>query len=160
MDETATSGPIVGGELVVPIKVADVGEEIPTDPGVFTALRARAGEASKLEPELSRSFLKRSRSRSRSFTTASMYSLTSQAIERTSSRDEESGSNWKEDRPLDPKLCDAAPRTLGRRVRAGGKSAGDKGGGGLRPSDVIGEAAKAAVRELVGTVAAGGGGDG
>jgi hypothetical protein len=89
-----------------------------------------------------------------------MYSLTSLAIALTSSRDDESASNWKEVRPLDPKLCDAAPRTLGRRVRAGGKSVGDKGGGGLRPSDVMGEAANAAVRELAGTVAAGGGGDG
>ena len=49
---------------------------------------------------------------------------------------------------------------LGRRVRAGGKSVGVGGGGGLRPSDVTGEGANAAVRELVGTVAAGGGGDG
>jgi hypothetical protein len=91
MEEAATSGPIIGGEFVVPIKVPDVGEEIPTDPGVFAVLRARAGDASTLE--LSRSLLKRSRSRSRSFTTASMYSLTSPAITRTSSRDDESGSN-------------------------------------------------------------------
>jgi hypothetical protein len=93
MEETATSGPIIGGEFVVPNKVPDVGEEIPTDPGVFTVLRARAGEASTLGPELSRSLLKRSRSRSLSFTTASMYSLTSPAIAWTSSRDDESGSN-------------------------------------------------------------------
>lgn len=160
MEETVTSWPIIGGELVVPIKVADVGEEIPADPGVFAVLRSRAGEVSTLGPELSRSFLKRSRSRSRSFTTASMYSLTSLAIARTLSRDDESGSNWKEGSPLALRLCDAAPRTLGRRVRAGGKSVGVDGGGGLRPSDVIGEAAKAAVRELADTVAAGGGGDG
>ena len=93
MEETATSWPIIGGELVVPIKVADVGEEIPADPGVFAVLRSRAGEVSTLGPELSRPFLKRSRSRSRSFTTASMYSLTSLAIARTLSRDDESGSN-------------------------------------------------------------------
>jgi hypothetical protein len=158
MEETATSGPITGGEFIVPINVADVGEEIPTDAGVFTALRARAGEASMLGPEVSRSLLKRSRSRSRSFTTASMYSLTSPAIARTSSRDDESGSNWNEESPLDLRLCDAAPRTLDRRARAGGKSIGVNGGGELR--DVIGEAAKAAVRELAGTDAAGGGGDG
>ena len=40
-------------------------------------------------------------------------------------------------------LCDAA----GRRIGAGGKSVGVDGGGGLRPSDVTGEAAKAAIRE-------------
>jgi hypothetical protein len=107
--EAATSGPI-GGELIVPVKVADMvadkGDEIPTDPGVFAALMARAGEASILGPELSRSLLKRSLSRSRSFTTASMYSLTSPAIVRTSSRDEESGSNWNES-PPDVEMCDA-----------------------------------------------------
>jgi hypothetical protein len=158
MEEAATSGPFIGGELIVPINVCDVGEEIPTDAGVFAVLRARAGEASTLGPEVSRSLLKRSRSRSRSFTTASMYSLTSPAIDRTSSRDDESGSNWNEQSPLDLTLCDAAPMTLDRRVRAGGKSIGVSGGGELR--DVTGEAAKAAVRELVGTAAAGGAGDG
>lgn len=160
MEETATSWPIIGGEFIVPIKVPDDGEEMPTDPGVFTALKARAGEASTLGPKLSRSLLKRSRSRSRSFTTASMYSPTSLATARTSSRDDESRSNWKEDSPLALRLCDAEPGTLGRRVRAGGKSVGVDGGGGLRPCDVMGEAAKAAVRELAGTAAAGGGGDG
>ncbi len=123
MEEAVTSGPIIGGEFMVtvPIRVADAGEEIPTDAGVVTLLRALAGEASTLGPELSRSLLKRSRSRSRSFTTASMYSLTSPAIARTSPRDDESGSNWNEDSPLDLRSCDAAPRTLHRRVRAGGK---------------------------------------
>jgi len=48
MEETGTSGLIIGGEFIVPISVADVGEEIPTDAGVFTVLRARAGEASTL----------------------------------------------------------------------------------------------------------------
>lgn len=158
MDETAASGPFIGGELIVPINVCDDGEEIPTDAGVFAVLRARAGEASTLGPEVSRSFLKRSRSRSRSFTTASMYSLTSPAMARTSSRDDESGSNWNDESPLALRLCDAAPRRLERRVRAGGKSIGVNGGGELR--DVTGEAAKAAVREQAGTAAAGGGGDG
>lgn len=158
MEETATSGPIIGGEFIVLTNVADVGEEIPTDAGVFTVLRARAGEASTLGPAVSRSLLKRSRSRSRSFTTASMYSLTSPAIARTSSRDDESGSNWNEESPLALRLCDAAPSTLHRRVKAGGKSIGVNGDGELR--EVIGEAAKAAVRELTGTAAAGGGGDG
>jgi len=72
MEDITTSVPIIGGEFIAPIKVADVGEEIPTDPGVFTLLMARAGDASTLGPELSRSLLKRSLSRSRSFTTASM----------------------------------------------------------------------------------------
>lgn len=157
MEETGTSGSFMGGELIVPINVCDVGEEIPTDAGVFAVLRARVGEASTLGP-VSRSLLKRSRSRSRSFTTASIYSPTSPAIDRTSSRDDESGSNWNEESPLALKLCDAAPKTIDRRVRAGGKSIGVNGGGELR--DVTGEAAKAAVRELAGTVAAGGGGDG
>jgi hypothetical protein len=93
MEAIAASWPIIGGEFMVPIKVADVGEEMPTDAGVFTTLMARAGEASTLGPELSRPLLKRSRSRSRSFTTVSMYSPTSPAMARTSSREDESGSN-------------------------------------------------------------------
>ena len=62
-------------------------------------------------------------------------------------------------------LCDAGygmtPGTLSRRVRAGGKSVGVDGRGELRPSDVIGEVATAAVRTpMVGAGAAGGAGDG
>lgn len=159
MEDIVPSWPIIGGEFTLPINVADDGEEMPTDAGVLTALTARAGEASILGPELSRSLLNRSRSRSRSFTTASMYSPTSPAMARTSSRDDESGSNWNEERPPAVRLCDAAPGILGRRVRAGGKSVG-VGGGGLRPSEVTGEGANAAVSELAGTAAAGGGGDG
>lgn len=158
MEEIVASWPNIGGEFMLPVKVADVGEEMPTEAGVLATLTARAGEASILGPELSRSLLNRSRSRSRSFTTASMYSPTSPAMARTSSRDDESGSNRNEESPPAVRLC-AAPGILGRRVRAGGKSVGVDGGG-LRPSDVTGEGANAAVRELAGTAAGGGGGDG
>jgi hypothetical protein len=48
IEEIAISGPIIGGEFIVPINVVDTGKEMPTDPGVFTALMARAGEASTL----------------------------------------------------------------------------------------------------------------